>query len=171
LLDVSETTMSNETRLSSSLLKELVGARQIESDSPFFAKVDAGSSSPIPGSSSEPVVESNRQPELSLSDDDQTLYEESNPYKSHKVTIEDWSGTGRGSHVDFEKQETISLQQGKFGTWVHFASLMAIAKVVGLVEALPEMCMRLPCRAVKLPINDCSLIVSTWTKLSARSIS
>lgn len=45
--------------------------------------------------------------------DDETLYEESNPLKSNKITIEDWSETGRGSHVDFEKEETVSLQQGK----------------------------------------------------------
>ncbi|KAH7400518.1 kinase-like domain-containing protein, partial [Phaeosphaeria sp. MPI-PUGE-AT-0046c] len=51
-------------------------------------------------------------PKIFLLDDDQTLYEESNPYKSHKITIDDWSETGRGSHVEFEKQETISLQQG-----------------------------------------------------------
>lgn len=50
---------------------------------------------------------------LASVDDEQTLHEETNPYKSHKVTVDDWSGSGRGSHVDFEKQETISLKQGK----------------------------------------------------------
>lgn len=29
-----------------------------------------------------------------------------------RITIQDWSRTGRGSHVDFEKQEKVPLDQG-----------------------------------------------------------
>lgn len=110
-------------------------------------------------------------PELSPLDDDQTLYEEENPYKSHKVLIEDWSDTGRGSHVDFAKDETISLQQGKLNPESRGNLLMQRVQVAGLVEVSLETCMRLLSMAGRSRTNSLSSIASVWTECSEKSIS
>jgi hypothetical protein len=50
-----------------------------------------------------------------------------------RVTITDWSKTGRGSHVDFEKQEKVPLEQGinnSAGLQTHQLTI----QVVSLVE-------------------------------------
>lgn len=45
--------------------------------------------------------------------EDKTLIDESNDYyKSDRIVIDDWSQTGRGSHVDFGDDETVPLQTG-----------------------------------------------------------
>lgn len=48
------------------------------------------------------------------SNDDATLVDEIRPLKDDMVAIDDWSQTGRGSHVDFKDDELVPLQQGKY---------------------------------------------------------
>ncbi len=51
---------------------------------------------------------------LDISDQDQTLFDHSD---SDRVSINDWSETGRGSHVDFTDDESVPLVQGKSTTF------------------------------------------------------
>lgn len=46
--------------------------------------------------------------------DEETMNEETNPLKSHRLAIEDWSQTGRGSHVEFKHSETVPLVDGRW---------------------------------------------------------
>jgi hypothetical protein len=50
---------------------------------------------------------------LSITSDDETLIEDANPYKADTIVLEDWSETGRGSHVDFAHDENVPLEQGE----------------------------------------------------------
>jgi hypothetical protein len=47
------------------------------------------------------------------------------------VAIEDWSGTGRGSHVDFLKDEVVPLEQGEPLLQNHNTTLTVLLKVFG----------------------------------------
>jgi hypothetical protein len=44
---------------------------------------------------------------------DDTLVENGNPLKRNMITIDDWSQTGRGSHVEFRDNEIVPLEQGE----------------------------------------------------------
>lgn len=48
-----------------------------------------------------------------VSSGDTTLVDEKNPRKGDQVIIDDWSHTGRGSHIDFGDDEIVPLKQGK----------------------------------------------------------
>lgn len=43
---------------------------------------------------------------------DGPLNNEQPPPHDHHVVIEDWSQTGRGSHVDFDRAEIVPIEQG-----------------------------------------------------------
>jgi hypothetical protein len=45
-------------------------------------------------------------------DHDETLVEDSDCERDYVTIIDDWSQTGRGSHVDFEDNENVPLEQG-----------------------------------------------------------
>ncbi|KAH7078440.1 kinase-like domain-containing protein, partial [Paraphoma chrysanthemicola] len=45
--------------------------------------------------------------------DDETLTEDTDPQRDDRISVEDWSQTGRGSHVDFAYKEVVPLEQGK----------------------------------------------------------
>jgi hypothetical protein len=51
--------------------------------------------------------------ELSLANNDNTLVEDANPLKHDMIALEDWSQTGRGSHVEFRNDESVPLEQGE----------------------------------------------------------
>lgn len=44
---------------------------------------------------------------------DETLTDDHNPVKDDRITIDDWSQTGRGSHVEFKHEEKVPLGQGE----------------------------------------------------------
>jgi hypothetical protein len=44
---------------------------------------------------------------------DETLVSEVNPRDKEVAIIEDWSQTGRGSHVEFQDDEVVPLEQGE----------------------------------------------------------
>jgi hypothetical protein len=50
---------------------------------------------------------------LPPSDRDETLVEDSAYERDYVTIIDDWSQTGRGSHVDFEDDESVPLEQGQ----------------------------------------------------------
>jgi hypothetical protein len=50
---------------------------------------------------------------LSITSDDETLIEDVNPHKVHTIVLDDWSETGRGSHVDFKHDENVPIEQGQ----------------------------------------------------------
>lgn len=45
--------------------------------------------------------------------DDKTLIDEANIHNQSRIVINDWSLTGRGSHVDFGDKEAVPLEQGE----------------------------------------------------------
>lgn len=45
--------------------------------------------------------------------DDQSSIDETTPSKSAQIVVNDWSQTGRGTHVDFKNAETVPLEQGR----------------------------------------------------------
>lgn len=45
--------------------------------------------------------------------EDKTLVEDNNPRENDIVVIEDWSQTGRGSHVEFNDDEHVPIEQGE----------------------------------------------------------
>jgi hypothetical protein len=47
-----------------------------------------------------------------LRSDDDTLIEDANR-KNDIIVIEDWSQTGRGSHVEFKDDENVPIEQGE----------------------------------------------------------
>jgi hypothetical protein len=53
--------------------------------------------------------------ELSRANNDETLVEDVNPLKHDTIALEDWSQTGRGSHVEFSNDESVPLEQGELG--------------------------------------------------------
>jgi hypothetical protein len=50
---------------------------------------------------------------LSITSDDETLLEDVKPHKADTIVLEDWSETGRGSHVDFKHDEHVPIEQGQ----------------------------------------------------------
>jgi hypothetical protein len=50
---------------------------------------------------------------ISSSDNDTTLVSEVNPRDAEVAIIKDWSQTGRGSHVEFQDDEVVPLEQGE----------------------------------------------------------
>lgn len=63
-----------------------------------------------------------------------------------KIKIKDWSKTGRGSHVEFEKHEKVPLEQG-INTSSGLQTRQPTIQVVSLVEVLWEMCTKLKLEA------------------------
>jgi hypothetical protein len=55
---------------------------------------------------------SNMEVGLSITSDDETLIEDTNPGKNDTISLDDWSETGRGSHVDFTHDESVPIEQG-----------------------------------------------------------
>jgi hypothetical protein len=55
---------------------------------------------------------------------DETLVEDTISPITNQINIEDWSQTGRGSHVDFGDQETIPIWQGKYASRTYIASVI-----------------------------------------------
>lgn len=61
--------------------------------------------------------------------EDQSLVDQSSGYyESDRVVIDDWSQTGRGSHVDFGDDETVPLQTGK-QTWISNRQKLTLVRV------------------------------------------
>ncbi|KAF2823346.1 kinase-like protein [Ophiobolus disseminans] len=49
-----------------------------------------------------------------ITSDDETLIDDHNPTRDDRITIDDWSQTGRGSHVEFDHKEIVPLGQDRF---------------------------------------------------------
>lgn len=50
--------------------------------------------------------------EQSSGKEDDTLIDEGEGHHDHHIVIEDWSETGRGSHIDFGHADIIPIEQG-----------------------------------------------------------
>jgi hypothetical protein len=53
--------------------------------------------------------------------DEETLIDEANVHKGNQIVINDWSLTGRGSHIDFGDKEAVPLEQGERFHYPHFS--------------------------------------------------
>jgi hypothetical protein len=58
-------------------------------------------------------IQSQQRSDAYMEDDGQAPAVPTRPQRSDRVNIRDWSGTGQGSHVEFESRSTLPFQQGK----------------------------------------------------------
>lgn len=50
--------------------------------------------------------------ESNSASEDKTLIEDIKPQRDDRAVIDDWSQLGKGSHIDFEDDEVVPLEQG-----------------------------------------------------------
>jgi hypothetical protein len=89
------------------------------------------------GSMSEPLLASN----------DDTLVEDVKSLKHDMIALEDWSQTGRGSHVEFRNDESVPLEQGELALKSGSHQLTTYLQVSSLEEVRWEMSIKLLSKA------------------------
>jgi hypothetical protein len=97
-----------------------------------------------------PDVRGSTSQHLPASDDD-TLKEGGSPLQHSTIYIDDWSRTGRGSHVEFSYDEHVPLEQGGQDFLCVSLPLIAYVKAAFLVEELLETFMKLPFKDTSSP--------------------
>jgi hypothetical protein len=74
---------------------------------------------------------------------DDTLVEDVDPLEHDIVVLDDWSQTGRGSHVEFRNDESVPLEQGEPASTNRSHSLTTYMQVSSLGEVPWETSTRL----------------------------
>jgi hypothetical protein len=92
--------------------------------------------------------------QLSPASDDDTLTEGASLLQHRTISIDDWSQTGRGSHVEFNDGENVLLKPGQRKLICVYCLLITHLKAAFLGEAQWETSMKLPFKATGSLSNE-----------------